>query len=51
MNELDKEEVIEIPKYEYEELLDALDFLQCLEASGVDSWEGYDIAYDMYEDK
>ena len=42
-------EMIEIPKYEYQELLDALDFLQCLEACGVDSWDGYDTAADMYE--
>lgn len=42
-------EMVTIPKYEYEELLDALEFLQCLEACGVDSWDGYDTAADMYE--
>ena len=42
-------EMVTIPKYEYEELLDALEFLQCLEACGVDNWSGYDTAADMYE--
>lgn len=44
----EQDEVVTIPRYEYEELQDALDFLQCLEASGVDNWEGYDEAVAMY---
>jgi len=26
------------------------DWLSCLEAAGVDNWEGYDIAYDMQDE-
>ena len=48
MGRMEKEEMVTIPVYEYEELLDALDFLQCLEASGVDNWVGYDDAVEMY---
>ena len=41
------EEMVEITKREYERLLERDDFLDCLEAAGVDSWDGYDIAIDM----
>lgn len=45
-----KEETVTIPKAEYEELLKELDWLRCLEATGVDSWEGYDTAREMYSE-
>ena len=32
------------------ELLNEQRWLRCLEAAGVDNWEGHDIAVDMYED-
>ena len=34
-------EMVSIPKKRYEKLLDAERLLRCLEAGGVDNWEGY----------
>jgi hypothetical protein len=34
-------EMVSITKKRYEQLLDRERLLRCLEASGVDSWEGY----------
>ena len=42
-----KEEMVEITKERYEELLEAYYFLNALEAAGVDNWEGYGIAVDI----
>lgn len=36
---------------ELEEVHDQLHFLRCLEAVGVDNWEGYGIAQDMYKEE
>ena len=41
-------ETVTIPKEEYEKLLDDSDMLNCLESCGVDNWEGYDDAVEMY---
>lgn len=41
------EEMVEITKEEYEELLNASTFLRALEAAGVDGWDGYDIAQEI----
>ena len=38
---------IVISKEEYEELLERSAFLACLEAVGVSSWPGYELAKDM----
>lgn len=35
---------------EYEELKDAQLLLHCLQAAGVDNWDGYDMAIDTYEE-
>ena len=35
----------------FEQVKEKLDWLQCLEAAGVDNWEGYDYAGDMYREK
>lgn len=43
------EEVVEISKKEYESLLDDQSFLSALRAAGVDNWEGYDFAVDIYQ--
>jgi hypothetical protein len=43
------QETITISKREYEELLKKVHFLECLEACGVDNWEGYDEAWELYE--
>lgn len=39
---------VTISKERYDELLDAEEFLNCLEAAGVDNWEGYDYAQELY---
>lgn len=40
---------ITITKKEYERLIDADLFLNCLKACGVDNWQGYGDAVDMME--
>lgn len=44
-------EVITIPKEEYESLKEDSLFLSCLEAAGVDNWDGYDYAIGMYKEE
>ena len=41
------EETVTIKKSEYEELLKDSNWLACLEAAGVDNWQGYDDAREM----
>lgn len=48
MIEDDMREEVSLPYEEYSELTRARDILECLEAAGVDSWEGYDSAMDSY---
>ena len=45
-----KKEMVTISKEEYESLLDSELQLSCLEACGVDNWEGYDDAMEMYNE-
>ncbi|WP_205763018.1 hypothetical protein [Aneurinibacillus aneurinilyticus] len=42
-------ETVTITREEYERLLDSAEFLNCLEACGVDNWCGYSDAYEMFE--
>ncbi len=35
---------------EYDSLVEDRDFLDCLEACGVDNWEGYEEARKMWQD-
>ena len=42
------QEMITITKEEYYKLVDAYHYLGCLEAAGVDEWQGFDIAVSMY---
>lgn len=42
------EEYTIVKKSDYEDLLDVQLFLNCLESSGVDNWEGYDEALNEY---
>lgn len=42
------EETITITKKEYEALLDASWKLQALDSAGVDNWDGYDYAMEIY---
>jgi hypothetical protein len=51
-NPLLTEEVVELPKSVYDAMCDTEDWLAALEAAGVDNWEGYDFAREIYnEDK
>jgi hypothetical protein len=40
-------ETVTISKKEYDKLKENTDFLECLEACGVDNWNGYSHAQDM----
>lgn len=42
-----KEDTVAISKERYESLLESEDFLSCLEAAGVDNWQGYSDARQM----
>lgn len=42
-------EMIEISKFEYNELLESQKLLNALEAAGVDNWEGYELARESME--
>jgi len=41
-------EMVTIPKSEYDALLKRVKWLDCLEATGVDNWQGVDEAIAMY---
>jgi hypothetical protein len=45
----DNMEFITITMDEYNDLIEAMEFLQCLEACGVDNWNGYSDAVEMFE--
>lgn len=45
------EKTITIPKVVLDELIEDSNFLQCLEACGVDNWEGYEHALDMLQEE
>ena len=47
----EKKEKVEITKKEYDYLLERDMWLGCLEAVGVDNWEGYDIACEEREER
>lgn len=44
-------ETITINKTEYDQLLKDSKMLECLEAAGVDNWEGYDDALNLLENE
>lgn len=44
------EEMITITKEEYKELLSQACFFNCLVAAGVDNWDGYEYAQEMYQE-
>lgn len=43
------EEMVTISVEEYNKLLERNEFLNCLEACGVDNWDGYSDANEMME--
>lgn len=45
------DDTVNIPRNEYEELLERSAWLEALEAAGVDNWEGYDNASDIYNER
>lgn len=44
-------ETVTITKDEYDERLERDAWLSCLEAAGVDNWEGWDYAREMYREE
>ena len=44
------EETVTITKEEYESLLQDRKWLEALEGAGVDNWEGYDFAREIYNE-
>lgn len=38
------DDMVTIPRREYEQLIKESEWLACLEAAGVDNWEGFDEA-------
>lgn len=44
------EEKVILDPEDYEEMLEELRFLRCLEAAGVDNWDGYDYAQEMFQE-
>ena len=48
MSDKIQEEMITISKHLYKHLLDRDEWLDCLEAAGVDNWEGFDVANKIY---
>lgn len=44
------EETITISKERYANMVKRLDWLSCLEAAGVDNWEGISYAYELLEE-
>lgn len=44
-------ELVFVESSEYERMKDEIDFLECLEAAGVDNWPGYGDAVDMHDEE
>lgn len=42
---------VTIPQEEYDQLLEDQAFLYALEAAGVDNWDGYAVAHEIYEEE
>lgn len=53
MATLDEElnDLVTIPRYEYEALLEDSLWLECLDAIGVDRWEGYAFARELFHER
>jgi len=49
-NKSEEKEMVTITLDEYEELLEAQRFLDCLEGAGVDNWQGYSEAVAFFEE-
>ena len=47
---MEKEKMVTIPERLYEKLMKDSEWLNYLEMTGVDNWEGYEIAIDRWEE-
>lgn len=47
---MDEEEMVTITREEYDELKATEKFMDCLDAAGVDNWDGYGFAQEMMLD-
>jgi len=45
------QETVTISKDEYEELVEDVKFLRCLEAYGVNNWDGYEAAQEDFSNE
>ena len=45
------DETVTITKKEYDQFVEDTRWLRALEAAGVDNWEGYDIAQDIFDEE
>ncbi|MBS7457682.1 hypothetical protein [Coralloluteibacterium stylophorae] len=43
-------DTVTIPREEYEELLEDQRFIEALRAAGVDNWDGYDYALEIFQE-
>lgn len=41
---------VSIPQEDYDEILERLMWLDALEAAGVDNWEGYEVALEIFQE-
>lgn len=48
---MDPIETVTIPKTEYDALVEAANWLYCLESAGVDNWGGIDFAREIYREE
>lgn len=48
---MNNEEFVTITSAEYEDLLRADKFLTALENAGVDNWDGYDFALELFQEE
>ncbi len=48
---MEEKRMVTITEEEYNKLLENKAWLYCLEAVGVDNWEGYDIARKMFNEQ
>lgn len=44
------EPMVEITKSDYDDLVEDARFLKCLLNAGVDNWDGYDFALDLFSE-
>lgn len=45
------DDTVNVPRGEYEDLLERSAWLSALQAAGVNSWEGWDEALDIYDER